>query len=310
MKELLHTAPELMRLSIPFSHEEMAKLESNLIENGCIEPILIWNGLILDGHKRYKICVEENIDFEIEEMEFEDINEAAIWVCSHRIAQYDKKSTTYQYLIGKWYDIQKTVNSEKRKKSGNISFSKKYTKNPDDTYCHYGHTSITMGAELGINRSTVEKYRRLSESMDRIDTIEPMLYQAILSGEVEFCQNEIIRMRNYDNKTISMIRHKYVDRKDIKMRAYGNRKRKKQRADSEDEADNEIILNMGIKEMPEFDPDMSLKGLTLTIPMWISAIERAQQQTDMSIASEDAKMQLGEMLIKLDDIIQNALEVL
>ena len=62
--------------------------------------------------------------------------------------------------------------------------------------------------------------------------------------------------------------------------------------------------------MPEFDPDMSLKGLTLTIPMWISAIERAQQQTDMSIASEDAKMQLGEMLIKLDDIIQNALEVL
>lgn len=310
MKEFLHTAPELMRLSIPFPHEEMEKLESSLIENGCIEPILIWNGLILDGHKRYKICVEENIDFEIEELEFEDINEAAIWVCSHRIDQYDKKSTTYQYLIGKWYAIQKIVNFEKRKKSGNISFSKKYTKNPDETYCHYGHTSITMGVELGINRSTVEKYRRLSESMDRLDTIEPMLYQAILSGEVEFSQNEIIRMMNYDNKTISMIRHKYVDRKDIKMRAYGNRKRKKQRADSDEAADNEIILNMGIKEMPEFDPDMSLKGLTLTIPMWISAIERAQQQTDMNIASEGAKMQLGEMLIKLDDIIQNALEVL
>ena len=76
------------------------------------------------------------------------------------------------------------------------------------------------------------------------------------------------------------------------------------------EKDNAVSLRMGIKEMPEFDPDMALKGLTLTIPMWISAIERARQQTDMNIASEDAKMQLGEMLIKLDDMIQNALEVL
>ena len=310
MKEFLHTDPEVMRLSIPFSHEKMVKLESSLIENGCMEPIVIWNGLILDGHKRYKICVEENIDFEIEEMEFENVDEAAIWVCSHRIVQYDRKSTTYQYLIGKWYAIQKKVNFEKRKKSGNISFSKKYTKNPDETYCHYGHTSISMGTELGINRSTVEKYRRLSESMDRIDMIEPMLFKAILSGEVEFRQSEIIRMINYDNKTISMLRHKLVDHNDIKMRDCSRRKKQNLRPDINEVNNNEITLTMGIKKMPEYDPDMSLKGLTLTIPMWISAIVRAQQQTDMNIASENAKMQLGEMLIKLDDIIQNTLEVL
>ena len=62
--------------------------------------------------------------------------------------------------------------------------------------------------------------------------------------------------------------------------------------------------------MPEFDPDMAIRGLTLTIPMWIAAIERAQQQTDMSKATENAKFQLGEMLIKLDDKIQNVLEEL
>ena len=62
--------------------------------------------------------------------------------------------------------------------------------------------------------------------------------------------------------------------------------------------------------MPVYDPDMAIRGLTLTIPMWISAIERAEQQTDMDKATESAKMQLGEMLIKLDDQIQKALEVL
>ena len=34
MKELLHTDPELIRLSIPFSQEELSKLESSLMENG------------------------------------------------------------------------------------------------------------------------------------------------------------------------------------------------------------------------------------------------------------------------------------
>ncbi len=310
MKRLLHTDPELIRLSIPFSQDEMKKLESDLIKNGCLEPIVIWHGIILDGHKRYKICVEENIDFEVNDMEFDDINEAAVWVCSHRISQYNRKSTTCQYLIGKWYSIQKLVNFEKRKSSGYISFSKEYVKNPDENYYHYGHTSIRIGKELGINRSTVEKYRRLSESMDRIDMLEPMLFQAILSGDVEFSQNEIIRMMKYDSKTISMLRHKYVDRKDVKMRSYGDRKPKNKIANSGEEGNNEITLTMGIKEMPKFDPDMSLRGLTLTIPMWISAIERAQQQTDMCIATEDAKLQLGEMLIRLEDKIQDVLEVL
>lgn len=307
MNRLLHTDPELMRLSIPYTQEEMTKLESNLIENGCLEPIVIWNGIILDGHKRYKICLDENIDFEIKEMEFDDSIEAAIWICSNRIEQYSKKSAPYLYLIGKWYDYQKLYNFENKKKKG-------YRSGTDlDPSIRKGNrriTSLAMGIELGMNHSTVEKYNKVAESIDRLDTIEPMLYNAILSGEVEFSQSELIRMLNYDNKTISRIRHRFVDRKDIKMRSYGIRKRKHFKDDDIEEENKKITINMGIKEMPEFDPDMAIRGLTLTIPMWIAAIERAQQQTDMSKATENAKFQLGEMLIKLDDKIQNALEEL
>lgn len=307
MNKILHTDPELMRLSIPYTQEEMTKLESNLIENGCLEPIVIWNGVILDGHKRYKICLDENIDYEIKEMEFNDSIEAAIWICSKRIDQYSKKSAPYLYLIGKWYDYQKLYNSENKKKKG-------YRSGTDlDPSIRKGNrriTSLAMGVELGMNHSTVEKYNKVAESIERLDTIEPMLYKAILSGEVEFSQSELIRMLNYDNKTISRIRHRFVDRKDIKMRSYGIRKRKHFKDDDIEEENKKITINMGIKEMPEFDPDMAIRGLTLTIPMWIAAIERAQQQTDMSKATENAKFQLGEMLIKLDDKIQNALEEL
>ena len=307
MKELLHTDPELMRLSIPFSQEEMTKLESNLIENGCLEPIILWNGIIIDGHKRYRICVDEDIDFEIKEMDFSDFREAAIWICSKRIEQYSKKSAPYLYLIGKWYEYQKAYNFEQRKKNGNFRYQMLDTNQKKGTR---RITSLAMGIELGLNHSTVEKYNKVAASIERLDSIEPMLFKAILTGEVEFSQNEIIRMMKMDNKTISKIRHRYVDQKDIRMRSYGIRKHKHFKDDDFEESDKKITLNMGIKEMPKFDPDMAIRGLTLTIPMWIAAIERAQQQTDMTKATENAKMQLGEMLIKLDDKIQNALEVL
>ena len=307
MKRLLHTDPELIRLSIPFSQDEMSKLESNLIENGCLEPIVIWNGVILDGHKRYKICIDENIDYEIKDMEFQNNIEAAIWICSKRVKQYSKRSAPYLYLIGKWYDYQKLYNFENRKKIGYQS------SNELKSNVQKGNrrvTSLAMGVELGLNHSTVEKYNKVAESIERLDSIEPALYKAILSGEVEFSQSELIRMLNMDNKTIGRIRHRYVDRKDVKMRTYGVRKRTHFKSDELEDVDKKITINTGIKEMPEFDPDIAIRGLTLTIPMWIAAIERAQHQTDMTKATENAKLQLGEMLIKLDDKIQNALEEL
>lgn len=154
MKELLHTDPELIRLSIPFSQEELSKLESSLMENGCLEPIIIWNGVILDGHKRYKICVDENIEYEIEDMEFQNSIEAAIWICSKRVKQYSKRSAPYLYLIGKWYDYQKRYNFENRKKNG---YQSSTDMNTDVPKGNRRVTSLAMGVELGMNHSTVDR---------------------------------------------------------------------------------------------------------------------------------------------------------
>ena len=33
------------------------KLEDNLLQDGCREPISLWEGIILDGHHRYEICM-------------------------------------------------------------------------------------------------------------------------------------------------------------------------------------------------------------------------------------------------------------
>ncbi|WP_028515172.1 hypothetical protein [Ruminococcus flavefaciens] len=306
MNDLLHTDPEIMRLSIPISQEQSKRLESSIIENGCLEPIVVWNGIILDGHKRYKMCSDEGINFDIREKKFKNLYEAAIWVCYQRIKQYDKFSIQYCYLVGKLYSYLKVVTLEQRKESG---YHENHKNGEERKPAYEDYTSFHLGNIIGLHRTTVQRYRRISEAMDKIDQVEPMLFKSIMEGRLNYKNTEIIEIAQMDNKRIERIRQKKVESSDIKMRSRECKKRIN-KEEKQMKENNAISISTGIKKMPVYDPDMAIRGLTLTIPMWISAIERAEQQTDMTKATDSAKMQLGEMLIKLDDQIQKALEVL
>lgn len=56
--------PKLKDLMPPLAKEEYEKLEKNIVENGFDKnfPIMEWNGYIADGHNRYKICKEHNVN--------------------------------------------------------------------------------------------------------------------------------------------------------------------------------------------------------------------------------------------------------
>ena len=71
---------EFQALIPPLSDEERATLESNLEAEGCRDPIVTWQGAILDGHNRYEICTRLGIAFQVEQMEFENRAEARVWM--------------------------------------------------------------------------------------------------------------------------------------------------------------------------------------------------------------------------------------
>ena len=71
---------ELKNVLIPLSPEKKADLEASILQYGCVEPIITWNGVIVDGHNRYEICMKYGIPFETKEHSFADMLEARLWV--------------------------------------------------------------------------------------------------------------------------------------------------------------------------------------------------------------------------------------
>ena len=66
------------------------------------------------------------------------------------------------------------------------------------------------------------------------------------------------------------------------------------------------MISVDVKDMPEFDPDAEVTGLTLTIPSWAGSIERIAR-TNLGIVSETARIKLQSALTELQDCIGSML---
>lgn len=95
---------EFQSLIPPLSDDEYQRLEKSLVKNGYQdwrEPIITWNGTIIDGHNRYNICDEHGIKFKTMEMEFESRDAAKIWIIENQfkrrnLSKYDRSVLALQ----------------------------------------------------------------------------------------------------------------------------------------------------------------------------------------------------------------------
>ena len=71
----------------PLSPDVYDNLESSIKANGCLVPIVVWDGTIVDGHNRYEICQKYGIPFEVKEEHFNSEGEALLWITAQQLTR-------------------------------------------------------------------------------------------------------------------------------------------------------------------------------------------------------------------------------
>lgn len=155
---------EFRRLFFNKSNEKIKKLRTSILSNGCINPLHVWNDILLDGYDRYDICIKNNIPFEICEMNFKNRNEAVEWICINQLKRKDITFKMRIYIIGKLFDTQKNLCNDKGM-SANIIAKK-------------------IAAENNKYPSTIQKYSRFSRVIDELsnsyaDYVHDVLYEKV-----------------------------------------------------------------------------------------------------------------------------------
>lgn len=78
---------EFHSLIAPLQPEERRQLESNLLAEGCRDPLVTWKGTLLDGHNRLEICTRLGIPYKTCEIELPNREAALLWIESNQLGR-------------------------------------------------------------------------------------------------------------------------------------------------------------------------------------------------------------------------------
>ena len=79
--------PEFRDLIPPLTDDEQKMLEDSILRYGCEQPLVIWNGVLVDGHNRYGICQKHELPFSVTEKNFVDRNDAMMWMLRNQLGR-------------------------------------------------------------------------------------------------------------------------------------------------------------------------------------------------------------------------------
>lgn len=183
-KVALTVDPEFQGKIPPLTDDEYRQLEENILTAGEVyEPIVVWNGIIVDGHNRYKIiCSHPEIKWHIREMQFADKWEAFDWMYKNQLGRRNLTDEQRTYLLGKLYEARKQAHGGDRKSSDQIG------------HLIHGRIKEKIAEEQGVGQGTVQRAEHFAKGIDAIREQEPELAENILTAKKKVNKTDVAKL--------------------------------------------------------------------------------------------------------------------
>ena len=182
----LNIDPEFAGKIPPLREEELKQLEENILADGVvINPLIVWNGVIVDGHNRYRILQQHpEIQFTTYEKAFPDRYAAIAWICRNQLGRRNLTPQQFKYLVGQRYDAENQ--SKGREFQGNQYTSQDRSglgQNDPDQKSH--GTRSRIAKETQTSDSYVRRAEHFAKGVDAAEEVEPGIKQEILTGSIK-----------------------------------------------------------------------------------------------------------------------------
>ncbi len=108
---------EFAALIPPLTDDEYTCLEQSILAEGCRDPIITWNGIIIDGHHRFKICKKHKIAFQTVQKEFASRDEVILWMIQNQLGRRNLSEFQRIEIVRKYEEAVK-AHAEQRMLAG------------------------------------------------------------------------------------------------------------------------------------------------------------------------------------------------
>lgn len=186
---------EFRRLCPPLSDDEYATLEGSIIDEGCREAIITWNGVIIDGHNRYAICTKFGLNYRTTDLSFELDDRDAVrkWILTNQLGRRNLSIVHASYLRGSLYKLIRQSNGGNRRGM------------------NQGATTQDLLAEkFCVSPSTI---RNDVQVADALDEMTPDARAFVLNKEATARKQHIIDLSQLSPKSQELVVTKIRDKK-------------------------------------------------------------------------------------------------
>jgi len=178
---------EFKALIPPLAADELRQLEENILRDGCRDPLVLWDGILIDGHNRHEICTRHGLPFETVEIQFESRAHARIWM-RHNQAGRRNLTTAWRLdlELGNKQDFLAIGKTTQGKRTDLLSENdKKSLPAPVNTRVEIAKSAGVSTGQVGMAEQIIKKAPQLWEKAKQGDVSISSAYQQIRRIEKE-----------------------------------------------------------------------------------------------------------------------------
>jgi hypothetical protein len=187
--------PEFKALIPPLAADELRQLEENILRDGCRDPLVVWDGILIDGHNRHEICTRHSLPFETTQMVFEDRDAAMDWMDSNQLGRRNLSPDQFKLLLGRRYNRAKMKHGGRREILRKLTLEEtravlfpelegtsKPGKNSEEASPQSEDlkTSEKLAEQHGVSRATVERAGEFADAVEEVKKLQP---EVVAQGE-------------------------------------------------------------------------------------------------------------------------------
>ena len=292
MNEPVTIDPEFQSLIPSLSSEEFHQLTENCKRDGILDSLKVWNGILIDGHNRYRIAEELDLNYQIEEMEFPNREAAIRWIILNQFGRRNLSAYDRSVLALKLKPVIAEKATEKQSEAGGAVRQKSDKAVVD--------TKKELAKVAGVSHDTIHKVETIEKNAPE------SVKEAVRSGDVSINQA-------YRNIMQEQIPHP----KTTKQKEYAEVQEAKERhADYQQKKSDGIVSIQDAKQDKEdrkrIAEDLYNDLLSITTKShWISVLNTASDFDALAdVIPDDRKGSMRERIEKMIVVLNKVMEVL
>jgi len=180
--------------------KELASIEKSILKYGCIEPLKLWNGILLDGHNRLGVLTKHGLPVKTVSLELESREEAIIWIIDFQITRRNLNPVQLSYYRGLHYHTEKLIITNK---VGVNQFTEVEEQNVPQA--KRPSTADRLGDYYNVSSMTIKRDAQVTNAINFIGEKSPDIKASILSGTTHITKKQLKELSSGTQDDVSVV---------------------------------------------------------------------------------------------------------